>query len=276
MLLAPLDSSPDHPHLPVIIKQQQQQQQHRVSSPQVVLVMRAGPLNVSRPTLSHTRPRALPSTTQPTGTRAEQLFGRRQLSLCFSKSPPPHHEFQTNCTMSRIYIGNLPTDIRESELDKLFGKFGRIRNITIKVKFAFLEFEDSRDADDAIHEMDRVNFGGYSLQVERARGGRESRDDGPRGGGGGGGGGGRGQYRVEASRIWTTTCRVLCSHAYSAPTWISAPAGRTSRFPIASSFVFCCFCSQLLPCVRTTLVSAAASSSLTYSPAEAESACAGR
>jgi arginine/serine-rich splicing factor 1/9 len=99
--------------------------------------------------------------------------------------------------MSRIYIGNLPTDIRESELDKLFGKFGRIRNITIKVKFAFLEYDDPRDADDAIHEMDRVNFGGYSLQVERARGGRESRDDGPRGGGGGGGG--RGQYRVEVS-----------------------------------------------------------------------------
>ena len=98
--------------------------------------------------------------------------------------------------MSRIYIGNLPTDIRESELDKLFGKFGRIRNITIKVKFAFLEYDDPRDADDAIHEMDRVNFGGYSLQVERARGGRESRDDGPRGGGGGGG---RGQYRVEVN-----------------------------------------------------------------------------
>ena len=147
--------------------------------------------------------------------------------------------------MSRIYIGNLPTDIRESELDKLFGKFGRIRNITIKVKFAFLEFEDPRDADDAIHEMDRVNFGGYSLQVERARGGRESRDDGPRGGGGGGGGGGgRGQYRVEASHMWTTTFRMLCSRARSAPTWTSAPAGRISRCRISFSSTSRCFCAR--------------------------------
>ena len=131
--------------------------------------------------------------------------------------------------MSRIYIGNLPSDIRESELDKLFGKFGRIRNITIKVKFAFLEFEDPRDADDAIHEMDRVSFGGYSLQVERARGGREFRDDGPRGGGGGGGG--RGQYRVEVNRLdEASEAYMRCSHVCSAPTWINARVGKTSRF----------------------------------------------
>lgn len=34
--------------------------------------------------------------------------------------------------MSRIYVGNLPMDVRERELDDLFYKYGRIRDIEIK------------------------------------------------------------------------------------------------------------------------------------------------
>ena len=55
----------------------------------------------------------------------------------------------------RLYIGNLPLDIRERELDDLFYKYGRIVDIDIKSQsrppaFAFISFDDSRDADDAI------------------------------------------------------------------------------------------------------------------------------
>ncbi|XP_025259501.1 serine/arginine-rich splicing factor 9 isoform X2 [Theropithecus gelada] len=56
----------------------------------------------------------------------------------------------------RIYVGNLPTDVREKDLEDLFYKYGRIREIELKnrhglVPFAFVRFEDPRDAEDAIY-----------------------------------------------------------------------------------------------------------------------------
>ena len=56
---------------------------------------------------------------------------------------------------NRLYVGNLPLDIREREIDDLFYKYGRIVDIDIKAgarapAFAFISFDDSRDADDAI------------------------------------------------------------------------------------------------------------------------------
>ena len=48
----------------------------------------------------------------------------------------------------RIYVGNLPPDIREKELDDLFYKYGNIKHIDLKNKrgspFAFIDFDDSR------------------------------------------------------------------------------------------------------------------------------------
>jgi arginine/serine-rich splicing factor 1/9 len=49
----------------------------------------------------------------------------------------------------RIYVGNLPIDIREREIDDLFYKYGRIRDIDLKTParppaFAFVTFEDPR------------------------------------------------------------------------------------------------------------------------------------
>lgn len=86
--------------------------------------------------------------------------------------------------MSRIYVGNLPTDIRDSELEDLFYKYGRIRDIDLKTParppaFAFISFDDSRDAEDAVRGRDGYSFDGQRLRVEFAKGER----GGPRGGG---------------------------------------------------------------------------------------------
>ena len=48
-------------------------------------------------------------------------------------------------------------DIKESEIDDIFYKFGKITNIEIKrpvrpPAFAFVTFDDDRDAEDAIYE----------------------------------------------------------------------------------------------------------------------------
>jgi arginine/serine-rich splicing factor 1/9 len=94
----------------------------------------------------------------------------------------------------RIYVGNLPPDIRTRDIEDLFYKFGKITFIDLKNRrgppFAFVEFEDPRDAEDAVHARDGYNYDGYTLRVEFPRG------TGPGGrGGGGGGGGGRGRGR---------------------------------------------------------------------------------
>ncbi|XP_033119322.1 serine/arginine-rich splicing factor 1-like [Anneissia japonica] len=90
----------------------------------------------------------------------------------------------------RIYVGNLPPDIREKDIEDIFYKFGDIADIDLKNKrgppFAFVEFLDKRDAEDAVNARNRYDYDGYRLRVEYPRASR--------GGGGGGGGsfGGRG------------------------------------------------------------------------------------
>ncbi|CAJ2631675.1 serine/arginine-rich splicing factor SR30 isoform X2 [Trifolium pratense] len=76
-----------------------------------------------------------------------------------------------------IYVGNLPGDIRVREVEDLFYKFGPIVDIELKVPprppgYAFVEFEDARDAEDAIRYRDGYKFDGLRLRVEFAHGGR--------------------------------------------------------------------------------------------------------
>ena len=48
----------------------------------------------------------------------------------------------------RIYVGNLPPDIRARDIEDLFYKYGKISMIDLKNRrgppFAFVEFEDPR------------------------------------------------------------------------------------------------------------------------------------
>ena len=52
-----------------------------------------------------------------------------------------------NHPQSTIHVGNLPPDVRESEVVDLFNKYGRIRKVTLKWKnppFAFVEYYNPR------------------------------------------------------------------------------------------------------------------------------------
>lgn len=49
----------------------------------------------------------------------------------------------------KVYVGNLPPDVKESDVDDLFYKFGKINVINLKTPsgqppFAFIEFDDPR------------------------------------------------------------------------------------------------------------------------------------
>ncbi len=53
---------------------------------------------------------------------------------------------------SRVYVGNLPEDIRAEEIGRIFDKHGRINDITVKLPrtrgpaFAFIEYADPGSA----------------------------------------------------------------------------------------------------------------------------------
>ncbi|XP_058077075.1 serine/arginine-rich-splicing factor SR34-like isoform X2 [Magnolia sinica] len=111
-----------------------------------------------------------------------------------------------------LFVGNLPGNIREREVEDLFFKYGPIVVIDLKIPprppgYAFIEFEEARDAEDAIRGRDGYNFDGHRLRVELAHGGRGQssydRHTSSRSGGGGGRGGvsRRSEYRVLVSGL---------------------------------------------------------------------------
>ncbi|XP_039042918.1 serine/arginine-rich splicing factor RS40-like isoform X3 [Hibiscus syriacus] len=87
--------------------------------------------------------------------------------------------------MRPIFCGNFEYDARQSDLERLFRKFGRVERVDMKSGFAFIYMEDERDAEDAIRALDRTEFGqkGRRLRVEWTKHERGIRK--PEGGGGG-------------------------------------------------------------------------------------------
>ncbi|KAK9052796.1 hypothetical protein SSX86_029426 [Deinandra increscens subsp. villosa] len=88
--------------------------------------------------------------------------------------------------MARVYIGNLDARVSERDIEDEFRTFGVIKSVWVARRppgYAFVDFDDKRDAQDAIRELDGKN--GWRVEMSHnSRGG---------GGGGGGRGGGRGR-----------------------------------------------------------------------------------
>ena len=97
---------------------------------------------------------------------------------------------------TKLYVGNLPYQTTESDLQALFEAAGQVSTINIVRDratgqargFAFVEMSDTEGARKAISELDRYQFGGRNLTVNEARP-MEPRAGGGRNGGGGFGGG---------------------------------------------------------------------------------------
>uniref|UniRef100_A0A3Q1G6A1 Serine and arginine rich splicing factor 6 n=1 Tax=Acanthochromis polyacanthus TaxID=80966 RepID=A0A3Q1G6A1_9TELE len=89
--------------------------------------------------------------------------------------------------MPRVYIGRLGYHVREKDIQRFFSGYGKLLEIDLKNGYGFVEFEDNRDADDAVYELNGKELCGERVIVEHARGPRRDRD----GYGGGYWGGGR-------------------------------------------------------------------------------------
>eukprot|EP00343_Euplotes_focardii_P007892 CAMPEP_0205820552 /NCGR_PEP_ID=MMETSP0206-20130828/3207_1 /ASSEMBLY_ACC=CAM_ASM_000279 /TAXON_ID=36767 /ORGANISM="Euplotes focardii, Strain TN1" /LENGTH=261 /DNA_ID=CAMNT_0053115383 /DNA_START=23 /DNA_END=810 /DNA_ORIENTATION=- len=86
---------------------------------------------------------------------------------------------------TRVYVGNLDKYTDKKDIEDAFYKFGRINNIWVAHNppgFAFVDMEDARDAEDAVHDLNGRKIAGCTARVEISREGDRS----GRGGGGGG------------------------------------------------------------------------------------------
>jgi cold-inducible RNA-binding protein len=96
----------------------------------------------------------------------------------------------------KLYVGNLPYQTGEEDLQNLFGTAGTVESVSIMRDmatgrargFAFVEMATDEDAQNAISQLNNHSLGGRNLTVNEAR----PRPQGGGGGGFGGGGGGRG------------------------------------------------------------------------------------
>jgi RNA recognition motif-containing protein len=92
---------------------------------------------------------------------------------------------------TKLYVGNLPYETTESDLQALFAATGQVSTVNIVRDratgqargFAFVEMNDAESARRAISELDRHQYGGRSLTVN------EAKPMAPRSDGGGAGGG---------------------------------------------------------------------------------------
>ena len=104
---------------------------------------------------------------------------------------------------NKLYVGNLPYSVRDSDLEQSFGQFGSVTSAKVMMErdtgrskgFGFVEMGSDAEAQAAIEGMNGAPLGGRSLVVNEARpmDPRPPRSGGFGGGGGGGGYGGGGR-----------------------------------------------------------------------------------
>jgi cold-inducible RNA-binding protein len=110
---------------------------------------------------------------------------------------------------NKLYVGNLPYSVHDSDLEQAFSQFGTVTSAKVMMDrdtgrskgFGFVEMGSDAEAQAAITGMNGQPLGGRSVVVNEARP-MESRPPrsgggggGGYGGGGGSGGGGGGGYR---------------------------------------------------------------------------------
>nr|ACO08916.1 Splicing factor, arginine/serine-rich 4 [Osmerus mordax] len=90
--------------------------------------------------------------------------------------------------MSRVYIGRLSYRAREKDVEKFFKGYGKILEVDLKNGYGFVEFDDPRDADDAVYDLNGKDLCGERVIVEHTKGPRRD---------GSYGSGGRSKYSIK-------------------------------------------------------------------------------
>ncbi|KAA3454076.1 serine/arginine-rich splicing factor RS2Z32-like isoform X1 [Gossypium australe] len=71
---------------------------------------------------------------------------------------------------TRLYVGHLSSRTRSRDLEDMFSRYGRVRDVDMKRDYAFVEFSDPRDAEDARYALNGRDLDGSRMIVEFAKG----------------------------------------------------------------------------------------------------------
>uniref|UniRef100_A0A7E4UWR3 RRM domain-containing protein n=1 Tax=Panagrellus redivivus TaxID=6233 RepID=A0A7E4UWR3_PANRE len=75
---------------------------------------------------------------------------------------------------TRVYVGHLASRATERDVEDFFRSYGKIRDIVLKSGFGFVEFSDSRDASDAVDDLNGRELCGERVVIQISRRPRES------------------------------------------------------------------------------------------------------
>ena len=78
---------------------------------------------------------------------------------------------------NKLYVGNLPYQVRDNDLEQAFGAFGQVTSAKVMMErdtgrskgFGFVEMGSDAEAQSAISGMNGQSLGGRSLVVNEAR-----------------------------------------------------------------------------------------------------------
>jgi cold-inducible RNA-binding protein len=102
----------------------------------------------------------------------------------------------------KLYVGNLPYQVGDAELEQLFSEFGSVQSVQVihdrdtgrSKGFGFVEMGSDQEAQAAIQSLHDQEVNGRRLTVNEAKPREPRSGGGGYGGGGGGYGGGGGGY----------------------------------------------------------------------------------
>ncbi|XP_057641447.1 serine/arginine-rich splicing factor 3-like [Chionomys nivalis] len=95
---------------------------------------------------------------------------------------PPHPNYFLYTTSFANWSSTSFNNGNKTELERAFGYYGPLRSVWVARNppgFAFIEFEDPRDAADAVRELDGRTLCGCRVRVELSNGEKRSRNRGP-------------------------------------------------------------------------------------------------
>ncbi|EGT44790.1 hypothetical protein CAEBREN_32319 [Caenorhabditis brenneri] len=71
--------------------------------------------------------------------------------------------------MVRVYIGRLPNRATDRDVEHFFRGYGKLVDVIMKNGFGFVDFQDQRDADDAVHDLNGKDLCGERVILEFPR-----------------------------------------------------------------------------------------------------------
>ncbi|CAG8629468.1 2236_t:CDS:2, partial [Paraglomus occultum] len=70
-----------------------------------------------------------------------------------------------------LFIGRLAIDTDRRDLEDIFDRYGRMTRLELKRGYAFIHYQDERDAKDALKDADGLRIHGHRIIVEWAKNG---------------------------------------------------------------------------------------------------------